>query len=114
MMCLFTLLSIPTCLLFYHGSVTYFAVEEDGVIGHVHLVEGAEPTPFSSAHLNTVLAKFTLGNLGEVHGHCGVVRYSESGSASSAPNVPKANQNSRTFHLKCENNAHLDRVLGFW
>ena len=35
MMFLFTLLSIPTCLLFYHGSATYIAVEDDnGVMVH--------------------------------------------------------------------------------
>ena len=116
MMCLFTLLSIPTCLLFYHGSVTYIGIEAEGEIDHVHLVADSSPTPFSSAHLNAVLAKFTLGNLGEVHGHCGTVRYSESSSASpnGVSNIPKANPNPRSFHLKCNNNAHLDRVVGFW
>jgi hypothetical protein len=88
MMFLFTVLSIPTCLLFYHGSVTFVAVEEDGgVIEHIHVAEATEVTPFSSAHLNTLLAKFTLGNLGEVHDHCGVLRHSESSSTSSR-NVP--------------------------
>jgi hypothetical protein len=37
----------------------------------------------SSAHLNALLAKFTLGNLGEVHEQCGVVRHQETSSTNS-------------------------------
>ena len=37
---LFTILSMPTFLLFYHGSATYIEIiDEDGVARHSHSVE---------------------------------------------------------------------------
>ena len=92
--------------LFYHGSATYIAVEQEGgEAEHVHFEEDANVTPFSSAHLNAVLAKFTLGNLGEAHGYCGVANFSESSSK---------NSNTQAFQIKCHSNTRLGKPVGFW
>ena len=113
---LFTILSIPTFALFYHGSATYVeGVDENGVESHSHeAVDTENIDPFSSAYLHMILAKFTLGNLGEAHGYCGVSNFTDLDPDQDPDPTAGTLINPQSFNMTCHRNTRLGMIRGFW